>query len=187
MPRRSTWKVSLTAGQATDIDDVWLPPPTPSTRAGRPARRRRPATAPPACDSAASPSEQRAGLLAADDRRPHEVAPLRPRAVVVAHLRIPEQVVQHEPGVAGPLPDPAVRDHVVLRREAELVTVDPAQLVGSLERAVLVRRRLPRLAQRTRDVPAAQRPLLRVLRHVRQLARVLLRAAHVDQRAARRD
>src|SRR5438128_10065505 len=36
------------------------------------------------------------GLL---DRRPHEVAPLRPRAVVIPKVRVAEEVLQDEPGV----------------------------------------------------------------------------------------
>ena len=54
-----------------------------------------------------------ARLVALHDGGPDQVAPLGPRAVVVAHLRVAQQVAQHEPGVAGPLTDPAVRHHVV--------------------------------------------------------------------------
>ena len=46
---------------------------------------------------------------------PHGVAPLGPRAVVVAHARHAEQMGQHEPGVAGPLADAAVDDRLVVR------------------------------------------------------------------------
>src|SRR6058998_3199659 len=51
------------------------------------------------------------------DRRPDEVAPLRPRPVVVLHVRVPEEVLQDEPRVGRPLPDPAVRDDLLVRRD----------------------------------------------------------------------
>ena len=44
------------------------------------------------------------------DRHGHHVAPLGPRAVVVAHVVDAEQLVQHEPGVRRALADPAVGD-----------------------------------------------------------------------------
>ena len=58
------------------------------------------------------------------NRRPHEVAPLGPRAVVIADLRVAEQVGQDEPGQAGTLADPAIGDDVVARLEPELALVD---------------------------------------------------------------
>src|SRR5260370_42578961 len=48
------------------------------------------------------------------DGRRHQVAPFGPRAVVVAHLFQPQQVLEREPGVARPLPDTAVGDHLIL-------------------------------------------------------------------------
>src|SRR6266498_2670744 len=47
------------------------------------------------------------------DRRPHRVAPLGPRAVVIAHVLEAEQIGQREPGVRGALADPAVGNDVV--------------------------------------------------------------------------
>src|SRR5207248_9938654 len=44
------------------------------------------------------------------DRDVHHVAPLGPRPVVVLHVVVPEQLVQHEPGMGRALPDPAVGD-----------------------------------------------------------------------------
>src|SRR5215216_5968834 len=85
----------------------------------------------------------RAGLSGPLDRHPDQVAPLHPGAVVVAHVAEPEQLAEHEPGVAGALADAAVGDDVVVGLEAELALVDGPQLVDLLEGAVLVGRPLP--------------------------------------------
>ena len=50
------------------------------------------------------------------DRHVHHVAPLGPRAVVVLHVVVAEQLVQHEPGVGRALADAAVGDDRVRRR-----------------------------------------------------------------------
>ena len=50
------------------------------------------------------------------DRHADEAAPLRPGAVVVADVGEAEQLVEHEPGVAGALADAAVGDDVLVRR-----------------------------------------------------------------------
>ena len=71
--------------------------------------------------------------------------------------------------------------------EAELALVDGPQLVGRLEGAVLVGRPLPGHVGRAGDVAAAQRPLLGVVGHGQQLARVLAGRAHVDQPPAPAD
>ena len=42
--------------------------------------------------------------------------------------------------MARPLTDPAVRDHLVIPIEAQLAFVDGSELVGGLERAVVVGR-----------------------------------------------
>src|SRR5882672_5354797 len=84
--------------------------------------------------------DRQAGAL---DGRTDQVAPLGPRAVVVADVAEAEQVGEHEPGVAGALADAAVGDDVVVGRQALLLLVDLAELVGGLEASVLVRRPLP--------------------------------------------
>src|SRR4051794_37275149 len=105
MPRRSTWNVLLTAENVPRTTDK-------KGAAGPPA-------GPPPGDLAES-----AGLGALGDGRANQVAPLCPGTVVVADLRVTQQVMQHEPGVAGPLADAAVGDDVVARLEAQLVAVD---------------------------------------------------------------
>src|SRR5687767_717171 len=98
MPRRSTWNVLLTGEKATGYPRQFLARFLKSAQAAR--------------------------FGAASDRGAHQVAPLRPGAVIVANLRVAEQVVQYEPGVRRPLADPAVRDDVVRRLQAQLVPVD---------------------------------------------------------------
>src|SRR5829696_1280279 len=118
------------------------------------------------------------------DRHVDEVPPLGPRPVVVLDGVVPEQLVQHEPGVRRALADPAVGDHLFAVRHA-LALVELAQLVGRLEGAVLAHRLRPRDGGRARDVPGALSALLLVARHRDQLARVLLGRAHVDEARVR--
>src|SRR5690606_37050486 len=113
----------------------------------------------------------------------HSAAPLGPGPVVVAHLLQPEKVLEHEPGVAGPLSDAAVRDDVVAVGDARPVTVDRVELGAGLEATVLGDRLAPRHALSGGDVAGAQAALLGVRRGGGPLAVVLLGGAHVDQRA----
>src|ERR671917_148399 len=115
------------------------------------------------------------------DGRAHQVAPLCPGAVVVAHLVVAEEVVEYEPSVGRTLPDAAVGNDVVALVEICLALVDLAQLIGALEGPVLTHGPRPRHVRRPRDVPAPQGPLLRVVRHVQELARVLAGAPHVHE------
>src|ERR1700737_785726 len=54
----------------------------------------------------------RRGLI--DDRRANQVAPLRPRAVVILHVIVAEQIFQHEPCMRAALADAAIGDHFVI-------------------------------------------------------------------------
>src|ERR1700693_289638 len=65
------------------------------------------------------------------DRSAYQVAPFRPRAVIVAHLRITEQARQHEPGVSRTFTDTAIRDHVLIRRDI-LSAINLAQFLSRL-------------------------------------------------------
>ena len=58
------------------------------------------------------------------DRHADHAAPLRPRAVVIADVLVPEQVVQHEPGVAGALADAAIGDYRTRTVDALVLTVE---------------------------------------------------------------
>ena len=120
------------------------------------------------------------------DRHVDHVAPLGPGAVVVLDVVLAEQLVQHEPGVRGALADAAVGDHVRVAVEDALALVELAQLVGRLEGAVLLHRLGPGHRRGARDVAAALGALLLVAGHGDQLARELLRRAHVDEAACLR-
>src|SRR5260221_89964 len=121
-------------------------------------------------------------LLALRDGRADQIAPLGPRAVVVAHARVPQQLRQHEPGVRGALADAAVRDNLAVGCDA-LAAIDRTQLVGGLERAVGgIGCRGPGGALRPRNGAAALGAFLPVIYHVPKLVRVLSGRAHVYQR-----
>src|SRR5207245_8543303 len=70
----------------------------------------------------------RLGLLDGDA---DEASPLRPGAVVVPHLRVAKEGLEHEPGVRGPLADAAVRDRLLLAGDP-LAGVERAQLLRAL-------------------------------------------------------
>src|SRR5262245_13119118 len=78
-----------------------------------------------------------AGLVAQRDRHADQRAVFGPRAVVVAHIVVAEQLLEHEPRVRRALADAAVGD----RRLAVVQpggSVELAQVVVGLERAVFV-------------------------------------------------
>src|SRR5947209_2393926 len=114
------------------------------------------------------------------DRRADQVAPLGPRAVVVLHVAEPEEILQHEPRVARALADAAIRDHRLVGRDA-LRAVQRLQLVGALERPIVVARLRPRDALRAGNVPTTLTGFGETGRR-EDLAGELLRTAHVDER-----
>src|SRR4051812_30529540 len=114
------------------------------------------------------------------DRDADERAVLGPGAVVVLDVLLPEQLAEHEPGVAGALADPAVGDGVLAGVQAG-VGVEGAELLVALERAVLVGRLAPGHVDRARDVPGALGALLRQVRGGDELAGELVGRADVDQ------
>src|SRR4028119_762555 len=118
---------------------------------GAPAGPRRRLREPPGGGGSRSARRERRRALCgpiflslALDGGPDGVAPLRPGAVVVADVVVAEQVLEHEPGVAGALPDTAVGDDLAVAGEAGLALVDLLELVRALEGAVLPRRPRPR-------------------------------------------
>src|SRR5215210_8855282 len=115
-------------------------------------------------------------------RQPHGIPPLGPGAVVIAHFVEAEQVGEGEPGVGGPLADPAIGDCLRLRTETVVLLVEFFELLGRTERVGIGIDGLgPGNALRARNVASAQAPLLRILRHVGLLAPELLRTPHVHQ------
>src|SRR5512134_2765605 len=105
------------------------------------------------------------------NRHVDEVAPLRPTAIVIAYMFVPQQMRQHKPGVAAALADAAVGDNVVARLESLLLLINRAQFLGGFERAVVgIGRASPGYVLRTGDMPAAQRTFLRIVGHVQQFA-----------------
>src|SRR5215211_5251773 len=98
---------------------------------------------------------------------PHEVAPLGPGTVVVAHALVTKEVLQDEPGVGRSLSYPAIGYYVVPLAEADLTFVNLLQLIGTLEGPVFPHSPRPRHVRGTGDVPSPQSALLGVVRHVK--------------------
>ena len=92
------------------------------------------------CCSSASPT---APLRADLHGHAHEVAPLRPRAVVVLDALAAEQLVQHEPRVRRALADAAVRDDLLAVQHALAPPYSSRQFLRRLERAVVAARPAP--------------------------------------------
>src|SRR3972149_12209604 len=88
------------------------------------------------------------------DRLADHAAPLRPGAVVVADLRVAEQVLQDEPGVRRALADAAIGDGRLVLGDAG-APVEFGQLVGGLERAIIVHSLGPGDVHGAGDVAAA--------------------------------
>jgi hypothetical protein len=153
-----------------------MPPGSPKVRAPAVGNRRR---APFRWDV-----QSFAGLASPFSIGAPTSAPLGPRSVVVADLRIAEELGQDEPGVRAPLADPAIRHDLLVGRDA-LTLVQRTQLLDGQESARrLVDRLRPRDVPRARDVARALRLLLRKMRRRQQLASELLRRANVHHRMA---
>src|SRR2546430_16584203 len=74
----------------------------------------------------------RTGLDGSTDQR----SVLRPRPVVIADIRVAEELVEHKPGVARAVPGAAVSGDLLLRRRP-LALVTPRELPRGVERPVL--------------------------------------------------
>src|SRR5438105_15884720 len=84
-------------------------------------------------------------------RRADQVAPFGPRAVIVLHVVVAEQIFQHEPRVTRSLADAAIRDDRLVAGHAD-AAVQLLQLGDALERAVVVGGFRPGNAFRARNM-----------------------------------
>src|SRR5882757_1380039 len=114
------------------------------------------------------------------NRDSHKGAVFGPTAVVVLHIRVAEELLEHEPGVRRTLTDPAVGDGLLGAVQTGL-GVQLGEIVVGLEGAVLVGRLAPRHVDGARDVPRPLALLLRQVRRRQDLARELVGGADVDQ------
>src|SRR5690606_7053617 len=109
------------------------------------------------CRSSTMRDVLRLSWLVADRiRDAYKAAPFSPRAVIVANVFIPKQVLQDEPGVAGSLANAAVGDHRLVRGDA-LFAVQASQPVHRLQRTIRVRRHAPWHADGAPAVPRTLR------------------------------
>ncbi|CDZ90897.1 hypothetical protein RHRU231_770018 [Rhodococcus ruber] len=113
------------------------------------------------------------------DRGSDERAVFDPAAVVVLDVVLAEDLLQHEPGVARALTDPAVGDGLAAVVET-LGPVEGLEVVVRLEGAVLVGGGAPRDVDRTRDVAALLGLLLRQVGRGEDPAGELVGGADVD-------
>src|SRR5207253_11447554 len=128
------------------------------------------------------PRPQAPVSLALLDRDADQRAPLGPGAVVVLDVPPAQQLVQGEPYVRAPLPDPAVRDDVLVGGHP-LLAVEGHELIRGLEGAVLVRRLAPGDVCGAGDVAGHLGLLLRKVVGGELLTPELLRGADVDEGA----
>src|SRR6476469_125434 len=112
-------------------------------------------------------------------------AVLGPRAVVVLHVRIAEELDQREPRVGRTLADAAVRDDLGVAADPGSL-VERTQLVGRLEGTVVVGGLGPRDVCRAGDVARNLGLLLGEVVRRELLAAVLLGRADVDERTVAR-
>src|SRR5215472_185226 len=103
------------------------------------------------------------------DRNTDRAAPLRPGAVVVAHVGVAEELVENEPCVSGALADAAVGDDFAVSRDP-LAAVDLAEVGRVLEGTVLLDRGRPGDVGSSRDVSAPLGALLRQVLGGKQFA-----------------
>src|SRR2546425_10646 len=103
------------------------------------------------------------------NRHGDQTAPLRPGAVVVLDPRVAQQVRQREPGERGPLADPAIGNHVLIRTDP-LALIEALEVLGIFERPILPHVLRPGNVAGPGDVAAALGSLLRVGRRREQLS-----------------
>lgn len=87
------------------------------------------------------------------DRGVHDRTPFDPGAVIVPHVAVSQQVLEHKPRVRAALADPAIRNDILVRG-GSFPPVKLLQIVNRLERAVLLDGLGPGNALRTGDVPS---------------------------------
>src|SRR5690242_14953918 len=110
--------------------------------------------------------------LALFNRHADAIAPFRPRTIVITDVVQPEQISQHKPSVTGALADPAIHHGVGIWINAATLNVNFLELRRRFEGAIVLDRRFPRHTLGSWDMTSTQYTLLRILRHVRDLALV---------------
>src|ERR1700691_46844 len=88
------------------------------------------------------------------DRRADQIAPLGPGPIVVNDIVDAQQILQHEPCMAGALAYSAIRNHR-LGLDTTLGAVYLLEFVGRLEGSIVIAGFAPRHAARTGNVTAA--------------------------------
>src|SRR5579875_439924 len=115
------------------------------------------------------------------DRNANEAAPFGPGTIVVAHMRIAQQVMQREPRMTAALADAAIGNDLFIGRHA-FTTIDFAQLLRRFESSILAYSRAPGDIGRAWNVTTALCALLWQVCRRQQLAAILTRRTYIDQR-----
>src|SRR6266852_1225376 len=110
-----------------------------------------------------------------------QAAPFGPGAIVVAYCRIPEQVVQHEPGVTAAFTNATVGHHFFLGGNP-FAFVQGTQFLRWFESAIFADGQRPGNVDRPRNVPSPLCAFLGQVRRGEQLPAIFTRRAYIHQR-----
>src|SRR5580693_6754667 len=89
-----------------------------------------------------------------DDGGADQVAPLGPRTVIIAHVVVAQQILQHKPGVRTALADAAISDDFIGARNTFWL-IEPLKILERLEGAIFVGSLRPRDIRGLGDVSGA--------------------------------
>src|SRR5260221_14640343 len=110
----------------------------------------------------------------------NQASPLSPRAVVVSHFGVAQQVVKHEPGMTAPLTDTALGYNFFVCSHS-FAFVERTQLISRLESAIFTYCLCPGNVGCPWDMTASLCAFLWQVCGSQQLSAIFSRRANIDQ------